>query len=94
MLWQNAVTARSLEHAVEFDVRPYAGRIAPAPLLMITAGRDRIIPADMVRNFVNEVTGQKRLVDVPGVEHHDLYVPGRGLEEPMQATTDWFAKTL
>jgi hypothetical protein len=48
----------------------------------------------MVRNFVNEVTGQKRLVDVPGVEHHDLYVPGRGLEESMQATTDWFAKTL
>jgi hypothetical protein len=93
-LWQNSYTLRSLEHAIEFDVRPYASRISPTPLLMILAGADRLIPADMARAFLDEVDGPKELVEIPGAEHHSLYVPGHGFEQSMEASTGWFSKYL
>ncbi|WP_330439369.1 alpha/beta hydrolase [Streptomyces griseoaurantiacus] len=91
--WENSFTARSLEHAVEFDVRSYAERIAP-PTLMILAGGDRMIPGDMARAFLEEVRATKSLVEIPGAEHHSLYVPGRGFEQSMEAATRWFSEHL
>ncbi|MEU8706495.1 alpha/beta fold hydrolase [Streptomyces sp. NPDC048565] len=91
--WMNSFTTRSLEHAVEFDVRPYAGRIGTTPLLMITGSRDSLIPAELVQEFYDAVIGPKQLT-VIDAEHHSLYMPGRGFEESMEAGTRWFATHL
>jgi hypothetical protein len=48
----------------------------------------------MARAFLDEVDGPKELVEIPGAEHHSLYVPGHGFEQSMEASTGWFSKYL
>lgn len=91
--WMNSFTTRSLEHAFEFDVRSYATRIAPAPLMMILGEHDALIPADLAHRFFEAVTGPKELVTIDA-EHHSLYMPGKGFEDTMEAATRWFTAHL
>ena len=77
--WKNELTMYSLSYALEYDVRQYAKRISPTPLLMMVAAADHTMPAFLGFEFYNEALEPKRLVVLPG-GHYDAYMPDGSLD--------------
>jgi hypothetical protein len=89
--WRNQLTLRSLELYSEYEPGSYIQRIAPTPLLVITAADDRVTPTDDIVAAYALARDPKRLVVIPG-GHYDLY--GTGRAQGTHAARDWFVAHL
>ena len=91
--WRNAFTLRSLEYAMGYDLRQYADRISPTPLLMLVALDDHTMPAALGLAFYEAALQPKALVTFAG-GHYDAYLPDRAFPTVMDAATQWFRTHL
>ena len=91
--WKNAFTLRSLEYMVGYDVRPFAKRISPTPLLMLVALDDHTMPASLGLEFYAAALQPKELVTFKG-GHYDAYLPDRAFPVVMDASKRWFEAHL
>ena len=91
--WQNRFTLRSLQYAFGYDVRGYAARISPTPLMMLVALEDHTMPAAIGLSFFEAALEPKELVTVKG-GHYDAYMPDRAFPQVMAAATRWFTTHL
>lgn len=90
--WFNGVTVESMEKLREFDPVATLPMLAPTPLLMVAAEKDRLIPLQQVREAFERAGETKTLVEFP-VKHFDLY------SEPwssraIRTELDWFGRYL
>lgn len=91
--WDNSFVTRSLNYALQYDVRPVAEQISPTPLMMILALKDVAMPVDLALGFFESALEPKELVLLDG-GHYDMYLPGHGFEETIEAATRWFTAHL
>lgn len=89
--WVNEITLRSLELARTYEPGAYIKRIAPSPLLMITATDDALTPSDLQQDAFNEAHKPKRLMLVPG-GHYAVY--REHFDKTSSAAAQWFAEHL
>ena len=89
--WRNEVTLRSLELMMSYRPRLYMRDVAPAPLLMIVAARDSLIPVEGLREAFAEASEPKKLLELD-CGHFDPYV--ERFEECASAATAWFREHL
>lgn len=91
--WQNGITLRSLQYAFAYDLRPYAARISPIPLMMLVGLQDHTMPAVLGLSFFESALEPKELVTFQG-GHYDAYMPDKAFPQVMNATIRWFKAHL
>lgn len=91
--WRNQFTVRSLAYALDHDVRGYAERVSPTPLLMVISRADHTMPADVSLAFHRAALEPKALALVDG-GHYDTYDPKRTLPDVVEAAAPWFRTHL
>jgi len=64
--WRNEITLRSIDHLRGLDNSAYLPFISPAPLLMIVALNDELVPADLSIAAYQTALEPKKLVLLPG----------------------------
>jgi uncharacterized protein len=89
--WTNEVTARSLEHLVEFEPLGWLPHVTPKPLLMIIAENDRCTFTEIQRDVYRAAGEPKKLLTFPG-GHFDAYTTFFAQTGP--AARDWFIEHL
>lgn len=89
--WRNEITLRSLDYYGEYEPGAFVERIAPTPLLMITANDDTRTPTDEILATYSRAREPKQLLLLPG-GHYDLY--GVHLQRGATAAAAWFAQHL
>lgn len=89
--WVNEITLRSLELARTYEPGVYIKRIAPTPLLLITATEDSLTPSDLQQDAFNEAHEPKKLMLVRG-GHYGVY--REHFEKTSAAAAEWFAEHL
>lgn len=67
-----------------------AERIAPRPLLIVSAERDVLVPPEQSELLFSRAREPKRFVSVPGATHHDLTRPPR-LTEVLDVVEAWLS---
>ncbi len=90
--WRNEITLTSMEYFRGYEPGIYVPLIAPTPLLMIAAPRDRLANGQLTTAVFERASQPKRLVLVPG-GHFDAYT-GQGFDISSGAARDWFAEHL
>jgi len=90
--WTNAMTARSLELASEYDPGSWISRIAPTPLLMIVSADDVVAPFELALDAYEQAREPKQILVTPG-GHFDAY-SGPGFDQCSAAARDHFVKHL
>jgi fermentation-respiration switch protein FrsA (DUF1100 family) len=90
--WENKITLASLEKVREFDPVSSISMISPAPLLMIAAEKDLLLPIAEVKKAFDMAREPKELRVLP-VGHFEIY------QEPWLSSTsamaaDWFKMHL
>lgn len=82
-------TLESAERIMEFQPE----RLLPYPpgraLLVVHAEDDRLIPVEEAHALYARAAEPKRLVVLPGIQHHGIH-EGDPFEECIRLTTDWF----
>lgn len=91
--WRNEFTQASLEFVIGYDVRQYAKRISPTPLMMLVALDDHTMPAHLGLQFFEDALEPKELVTFRG-GHYDAYMPEGSFGTVMAATARWFRSHL
>ena len=91
--WRNEITVASLAYAMEYDVRSYAKRISPTPLLLMVAAADHTMPSVLGFEFYNSALEPKKLIVLPG-GHYDAYMPEGSLRLVIESATEWFNSHL
>lgn len=89
--WVNEITLRSLELARTYEPGSYIKRIAPTPLLLITATEDSLTPSDLQQDAFIEAHQPKKLMLVPG-GHYGVY--REHFVRTSTAAAQWFAEHL
>ena len=89
--WRNEVTLRSVEMFTEYEPVSYLPYVSPAPLLMLVATGDHLVPAELAIAAFDRAHEPKRLIIMPG-GHFDAYV--QGFEAASGPARDWFAQHL
>ena len=87
--WRNQFTLRSLQYAFGYDLRAYATRISPTPLMMLVALNDHTMPSVLGLSFFEAALGPKKLVTYKG-GHYDAYMPDKAFPQVMEAAIRWF----
>ena len=90
--WRNEVTLRSIELFQGYEAGVYLPLIAPTPLLMVVAQRDRLVASEVATSAYEHAAHPKKLVIAPG-GHFDAYT-GPGFEVSSSAARDWFVEHL
>lgn len=91
--WRFELPLESAEAILEFAPEDVVGSIAPRPLLIVHSGADKLVPLDEAEASYRRAGEPKRLVVVPGAEHHDVYY-GPAREMVMSAAAEWFRRYL
>ena len=82
-----------IDETLSFHADWVVGRIAPRPVLLITAADDRLVPPEESRSLYDHAGEPKKLVVLKGYGHYDVYAePAFG--EVMAATLDWYGEHL
>jgi fermentation-respiration switch protein FrsA (DUF1100 family) len=89
--WRNELTLRSLELYSEYEPGECVARIAPTPLLIVSADGDTLTHTDEILRAYQEAREPKRLVLLKG-GHYDLY--GTGRKAGTTAAIEWFSQYL
>lgn len=90
--WKNEVTLTSMEYFRGYEPGIYIPLIAPTPLLMIVAPRDRLADGQLATAAFEKASHPKKLQLVGG-GHFDAYT-GEGFDTTSSAARDWFVEHL
>jgi fermentation-respiration switch protein FrsA (DUF1100 family) len=90
--WENQVTLRSIELFQGYEAGVYLPLIAPTPVQMVVAQRDRLVASEVAAGAFEHALHPKKLVLAPG-GHFDAYT-GPGFEISSGAARDWFVEYL
>jgi fermentation-respiration switch protein FrsA (DUF1100 family) len=90
--WENEVTLRSIELFQGYEPGRYLPLIAPTPVQLVVAAKDRLVAGEAAMAAYNDAVHPKKLVIVPG-GHFDAYT-GPGFEVSSGAARDWFVEHL
>ena len=90
--WQNRITVESIEKFYEFDPVTFVDLLPPAPILVIPAEQDKMIPLDAVMKVYEKIPGTKDIMKLP-VKHYEIYSEP-WLSKSIDAAIDWFKKYL
>jgi dipeptidyl aminopeptidase/acylaminoacyl peptidase len=82
-----------IDDTLEFHPEWVVDKIAPRPVLFITAGDDRLVPPDESRSLYARAGEPKRLVVIPGCGHYEVYA-GEPFRQVMGATLAWVHQHL
>jgi len=63
----------SADAIMEFKPESLVDRLSPRPLLVVVAGEDRRVPPEEGYRLFERAGEPKRLVELPGAGHHDVY---------------------
>ena len=87
------IPASFIDETLSFHADWVVGRIAPRPVLLITAADDRLVPPEESRSLYDHAGEPKKLVVLEGYGHYDVYAePAFGAV--MAATLDWYGEHL
>jgi len=78
------------------EYRPfrYLKDVGDRPVLLIPAEKDELIPnRDHSYAAMQVLTGPKKLIEVPGITHFEMYI-GQAFEISSNAAADWFKQYL
>ena len=90
--WRNEVTLRSVELLQGYEPGRFLPLIAPTPVQMIVAQKDRLVASELATAAYETAAHPKKLVIAPG-GHFDAYT-GPGFEVSSAAARDWFVEHL
>ncbi|HSK58131.1 MAG TPA: alpha/beta hydrolase [Actinomycetospora sp.] len=90
--WRNEVTLRSIELFQGYEAGVYLPLVAPTPVQMVVAARDRLVATEAATEAYERALHPKKLVIAPG-GHFDAYT-GPGFEVSSGAARDWFVEHL
>jgi fermentation-respiration switch protein FrsA (DUF1100 family) len=90
--WENQVTLRSIELFQGYEAGVYLPLVAPTPVQMVVAERDRLVATEAAAGAYEHALHPKKLVITPG-GHFDAYT-GPGFEISSAAARDWFVEHL
>jgi dipeptidyl aminopeptidase/acylaminoacyl peptidase len=82
-----------VDDTMEFHPEWVVDKIAPRPLLLITAADDRLVPPDESRSLYTSAGEPKRLVVIPNCGHYEVYA-GEPFRQVMGATVAWYHEHL
>ena len=89
----STVPASFIDETLTFHADWVVGRIAPRPLLLVTAEDDRLVPLEESESLYANAGEPKKLVVLEGYGHYDVYAePAFG--EVMAATLAWYREHL
>jgi uncharacterized protein len=91
--FHNEITLPSLAAVIEYDPAPYLESIAPTPLLMIVADRDRTTPPEVALEAFARAGEPKTLLRVDGT-HYDLYDDPEIRRTAIDAAREFFRAQL
>ena len=89
--WRNEVTLRSVEMFTEYEPVSYMPYISPTPMLLLVAGGDHLVPAELTIAAYEQAREPKKIIIMPG-GHFDAYV--KGFEAASGPARDWFVQHL
>ncbi len=78
-----------VEETLAFNPEWVVERIAPRAALFITGAEDRVVPAAESRALHARAGGPKRLVEIEGCAHYDIY-GGAPFARAMDEAASWF----
>ncbi len=78
-----------VEETLAFNPEWVVGRIAPRAALFITGAEDRVVPAAESRALHASAGAPKRLVEIAGCAHYDIY-SGAPFARAMDEAASWF----
>jgi fermentation-respiration switch protein FrsA (DUF1100 family) len=90
--WRNEVTLRSVEMFIEYEPGFYIPDISPTPFLLVVAGGDHLVSADIACGAYEQALEPKKLLILPG-GHFDAYT-GDDFKLNSAAQRDWFVQHL
>jgi len=92
--WQNRVSVLSLRTILVHDTRSAAEMVGPRAGMLIVGDRDiSTLPEDHQAVY-DRLTGPKRLEQLPGVQHNDLYDQPAAVGRAVALSAEWFRTHL
>jgi len=82
-----------VDETLRFHAEWVVDKIAPRPLLLITADDDRLVPPEQSERLYSLAGEPKKLFTLKGCGHYDVYAEP-AFSEVMTQTTSWFATYL
>lgn len=89
--WQNDITLRSIDLALEYDPRPFVELLNTTPYQFIISEDDLATPSDLQLEAYGRIRGPKELVVIPG-DHYTSYL--EYLPIAANAAADFFRRHL
>jgi dipeptidyl aminopeptidase/acylaminoacyl peptidase len=89
----NRIPLEYVDDTLQFHPEWIVDRIAPRPVLFITAADDRLVPPEESRALYARAGEPKRLVVLSGYGHYEVYAEP-AFTRVMQATLAWYAEHL
>ena len=92
----NALSELPLEYideTLQFHPEWVVKHISPRPLLLISAGNDRLVPPEDCQSLYDKAKDPKKLVVLPGVGHYEVYTKP-AFDVIMRETITWLKKYL
>ncbi|MBI3513647.1 MAG: alpha/beta hydrolase [Proteobacteria bacterium] len=82
-----------VDDTMEFHPEWVVDKIAPRPVLFITAGDDRLVPPDESESLYRLAGEPKRLAVIPNCGHYEVY-GGEPFRDVMAETVAWYRQHL
>jgi dipeptidyl aminopeptidase/acylaminoacyl peptidase len=89
----NEIPLEFVDDTLGFNPEWVVDRIAPRPVLLITAEDDRLVPPGESEALFARAGEPKRLVVLPGCGHYEVYA-GEPFRQVMGATLGWYSRHL
>jgi fermentation-respiration switch protein FrsA (DUF1100 family) len=89
----NVIPLEYVDDTLEFNPEWIVDKIAPRPVLFITAEDDRLVPPEESIELHARAGEPKRLVVLKGCGHYEVYMEP-AFSEVMQATLAWYRRYL
>ncbi len=89
----NVIPLEYVDDTLEFNPEWIVDKIAPRPILFITAEDDRLVPPEESIELHARAGEPKRLVVLKGRGHYEVYM-APAFSEVMQATLAWYRQYL
>ena len=92
--YRRMVDVETQQMVAEYRPFRYLKEIGDRPVLLIPAEKDELIPnRDHAYAAMEVLTGPKKLIEVPGITHFEIYI-GKPFEISSNAAADWFRQHL
>ncbi|WP_423605274.1 alpha/beta hydrolase [Sphingomonas sp. MS122] len=88
--WRNEMTYETQENMLSFDSVPFAGLIAPTPLLIIHGTIDPLSPGKYAQAVFDEAGDPRRIVWIETTNHSQLYDLEPYISRASEEIVRWF----